>query len=159
MKRLYIQKKWPCHPLVILLMVFVFATACQSTASEANTAATMIHEEEMNGMAASDGHGTAMRQFVPNDGATVRIAAPANEASFKSSDTVPVIIETTNFTIGEIGNHWHIYLDGSPIMVMGGNIFNLQNLSVGHHDIQVYLSNGHHEDLEQGDQVTIMVEE
>lgn len=157
MNHLYLQKKLTCHVLVILLLVFF--TACRAASSEVNTSAAMTHEEEMTGAEAGDGHGTAMRQFVPNDGATVRIASPANEASFKSSDTVPVIIETMNFTIGEIGNHWHIYLDGSPIMVMGGNIFNLQNLSPGHHDIQVYLSNGRHEDLERGDQVTIMVEE
>lgn len=68
-------------------------------------------------------------------------------------------IETVNFSIGEEGNHWHIYLDGNPIMVMGGTTFVLQNLSPGHHEIKVYLSLETHEDLEQGDSVMIMVSE
>jgi hypothetical protein len=141
------KKKLSYHTLIILFMAFIalmLMTACQTTASKAKT---------------GDNHDTALRQFVPNDGAEVHIASPANEAIFKSNDTVLVTIETVDFTIGEEGNHWHIYLDGNPIMVMGGYTFVLQNLPAGQHDIEVYLSNGHHEDLEQGDKVTILVEE
>jgi len=160
MTHLYFQKKSPYRVIIMLLMVFTFITACQTTSSEEDMV-DMSHDEEMTDVnaEASDDHDAAMRQFTPNNGAEVRITAPANEASYKSGDAVPVTIETTDFTIGEDGNHWHIYLDGSPIMVMGGYTFVLQNLSVGQHDIEVYLSNGRHEDLEQGDKLTIKVEE
>ena len=119
------------------------------------------HAEDMAGMdmEGDNVHDDAVRQFAPNDGAEIHISAPANKAGFKSSDKVLITIETTGFTIGEDGNHWHIYLDGSPIMVMGGNTYVLQNLSAGHHDIEVHLSNGQHQDLKQGDKVTIIVEE
>lgn len=165
MTHLYFHKKSFRNVLIILLLTFVFMTACQSASSKPNTMTPgtdmtdMSHDEDMASMDMEADHDTAMRQFVPNDGAEVRITAPANGAIIKSSDNVPVTIETTDFTIGEDGNHWHIYIDGDPIMVMGGNTFVLQNLSAGPHDIQVYLSNGHHEDLEQGDSVTILVGE
>jgi hypothetical protein len=173
MAQSYLQKKVPHRLLIILFMTLialVLVTACKTTSAEVNTAATRMpegdmgepsHEEDMSGMdmEAVDDHDTTMRQFAPNDGAEVLISAPANEASFKLGDTVAVTIETTDFTIGEDGNHWHIYLDGTPIMVMGGNTYVLQNLSAGHHDIEVYLSNGQHQDLEEGDKVTIMVKE
>ena len=147
MVQLFFKNKPSYHALIILFMTFItlmLTASCQTTSSEGETV---------------DDHDTAMRHFVPNDGAEVRITTPADEASFKSSDSVPVTIDTTDFTIGEDGNHWHIYIDGDPIMVMGGYTFVLQNLSPGQHDIEVYLSNGHHEDLEQGDKVTILVGE
>jgi hypothetical protein len=167
MPYLYFPKKSLRHVLIILLMTFTLVTACRATSSETNTSSTMTSNTDMTDtnhhehadMEASGDHDTAMRQFAPNNGAEVHITTPADEASFKSSDSVPVTIDTIDFTIGEDGNHWHIYLDGNPIMVMGGYTFVLQNLSAGQHDIKVYLSNGQHEDLEQGDSVTILVEE
>ncbi len=170
MPHLYYPKKSLRHVLIILFMTFTLVTACRATSSETNTSSTMTssagmtstnHHEHALGMdmEASGDHDTAMRQFAPNNGAEVHIITPADESSFKSSDSVPVTIDTIDFIIGEDGNHWHIYLDGTPIMVMGGYTFVLQNLSAGPHDIEVYLSNGQHEDLEQGDRVTILVEE
>ncbi len=171
-KRL-LRRELPCHLIILVIMALIallLVTACTAISSDENAPATVMpegdmddnsHDKDMSGMdmEGGDGHDTDMRQFTPNDGAEVHISAPVNEASFKAGDTVPVTIETTGFTIGEDGNHWHIYIDGSPIMVMGGNTYVLQNLTAGHHEIEVYLSNGQHQDLEEGDKVTIMIEE
>jgi hypothetical protein len=172
-----LREKRSYRTLTIWLMAFTLLgliAACQApSAEEADTATTMMsgddmtdmstdmnHNEDMNGMdMAEDADHGQDEEFVPNNGAVVHITAPTDGATFKSNDSIPVTIETTNFTIGENGNHWHIFLDGSPIMVMGGNTFVLQNLSAGGHNIEVYLSNGQHENLEQGDKVSIAVEE
>jgi len=114
--------------------------------------------DQADSMAGMD-HGAEGRKFVPNDGAEVHIMSPKNEAVFNHQDGVPVIIATTNFTIGEDGRHWHIYVDGDPIMVMGGTTFVLQDLAPGAHEIEVFLSLGTHEDLQQGDKVSITVAE
>ncbi|MCB9419932.1 MAG: hypothetical protein H6667_09015 [Ardenticatenaceae bacterium] len=159
--------------LLMALMLLGLATACLAPAAEEASPATptmsgddmtdmtdMNNNEDVSGMdMTGDADHADDEAFVPNNGAVVHITAPADGAIFKSSDSILVTIETTNFTIGENGNHWHIYLDGNPIMVMGGNTFVLQNLSAGGHDIAVYLSNGQHENLEDGDKVSITVEE
>lgn len=140
---------------LILFLILGGLSACSAAADteleEDNSG--MDHDEDMSGM----DHET--RRFVPNDGAKVSIVSPADETVFKSSDSVPIVIETVDFTIGEDGKHWHIYLDDAPIMVMGGTSFVLQNLSPGAHQIEVFLSLGTHEDLEQGDKISIVVEE
>jgi len=162
--------------LVGLLFLFVFAALSACSASSASSEMTgmdsatedmadmdhtdmdhtdMDHTDSMAGM----DHGAEGRKFVPNDGAEVHIMSPKNEAVFTHEDGVPVIIGTTNFTIGEEGRHWHIYVDGDPIMVMGGTTFVLQDLAPGAHEIEVYLSLGTHEDLQQGDKVSITVAE
>lgn len=115
-----------------------------------------------NADSADDGavdHDATLRHFVPNDGAEVRITSPITGDAYESGASVPVTIETTDFIIGKNGNHWHIYLDGMPIMVMGGETYVLENLEPGEHEIDVYLSLGTHEDLEDGKKITIMVEE
>ncbi len=172
MIHLNLQKSASRRALALLLIAFLLLgllAACQSSSSTEDNAAQgdmtnmdMGSGQNTSGMdmgEGADGHDEAERQFVPNNGAVVQITTPDDGASFKTSDSVLVTIETTNFTIGEDGNHWHVYLDGFPTMIMGGNTYVLQNLSAGQHDIEVYLSNGQHQDLEQGDQVTIAVEE
>lgn len=171
MTQLHVKKKRLFHSnnliiLFVALTIFALLTACSTTSStNTNTTISMPAEGNMgnmNGMdmgEGADGGGEEEEPFIPNDGAVVHISTPANEANFKLGDPVLMTIETTNFTIGENGNHWHIFLDGTPIMVMGGNTYVLQDLSVGQHNIMVYLSNGQHENLEQGDQITILVEE
>jgi hypothetical protein len=50
--------------------------------------------------------------------------------------------------------------EGGEIMVMGGNTDQpLRNLAPGEYDVNVKLSTGAHEDLQEGDTVTITVEE
>lgn len=166
--------KNPSHHFLILLLLvtitLVLLAACKTASSEVKPSETVAPEEDKakpgqdDDMIGTDmdedyDHDTALREFTPNNGAVVLITAPADKAQFKVGDPVPVIITTTDFPIGEAGNHWHIYLDGSPTMVMGGSTYVLQNLTPGQHEIEVFLSNGDHQDLEQGDKVTIMVEE
>lgn len=151
--------------LTLLLAAFVSLAGCTAASapeSEAHDAVAPdagVEEHGEHEHDGEDGHDTAVRQFIPNGGAVVRITSPANDTTFAPGANVPVAIETVNFSIGEDGNHWHIYVDGDPIMVMGGNTFVLQNLSPGHHEIEVFLSLGTHEDLEQGDSVMIRVAE
>ncbi|MCA9875457.1 MAG: hypothetical protein KC441_17420 [Anaerolineales bacterium] len=179
MNHLDIPRRYAYFSLLIgLLVLFVLAglAACSATSgsngamegmdtpTDAGDMSGMDHEmdhtEDMTGMEMDGvGHDAEARRFVPNDGAVVHIMSPADGAVYKSSDDVPVMIETTNFTVGDEGKHWHIYLDGSPTMVMGGTSFVLQNLSPGEHEIEVFLSLATHEDLEQGDKVIIVVEE
>ncbi len=166
----YKHQKSSHHLPAVLLMILIalsLVTACKSNATEVDATPTVMpedmsesgHDDDMSEMNEDHDHDSALREFTPNNGAAVIITAPADQASFKVGDPVPVTIQTTDFTIGENGNHWHVYLDGNATMVMGGTTYVLTDLSVGHHEIEVFLSNGDHQDLEQGDKVTIMVEE
>ena len=63
--------------------------------------------------------------------------------------------------MGEDGNHWHVYVNGSSWgMVMGRNTSEIvRGLEPGEHQIEVYLSLESHEELEDGDGVTITIVE
>ncbi len=112
-----------------------------------------------NDLAAGDPHD--MPAQIPNNGAVVRIVAPADGATFEANSEVKVQIETEQFALGQAGNHWHVYVDGqTPQMVMGQMAeTSLRNLPPGRHQISVYLSVGTHQDLAIGDSVTIVVGE
>ena len=96
---------------------------------------------------------------VPNNGAAVRIISPANGDSFSQNDQIIVEIVTENFVIGASGNHWHIYANGvSQGMVMGQTQeYALRGLEPGSYTLSVYLADGDHRDLEDGDSVEITV--
>lgn len=130
----------------VMMAIFLLGVlpACSSTSNTGSASEDYDHDN---------------RQFVPNNGAEVRILTPEDGAVVQSEAGIVITIETTNFTIGEDGNHWHIYYDGTPIMVIGGKAFVMQNLSPGEHEIEVYLSLGTHEDLENGDKISITVTE
>ena len=108
-----------------------------------------------------DGHSHDHGDRIPNDGAAVRITAPAGGETFARGDQVIVEIETENFALGEDGNHWHVYVnDENWGMVMGANYSEvLRGLTPGEHEISVYLSIDTHEELEEGAAVTIIVTE
>ncbi len=170
---------------LLLLVAAAGLSACSAAAGTAGAMGGMEAQNEPGGMSEMDmthegdtahdegmaemahepmghdsmGHDSEARQFVPNHGAEVHITAPEDGAVYQSSDNVLVKIETTNFVIGEEGKHWHIYVDGSPTMIMGGESYVLKNLSPGAHQIEVSLSLATHEDLEQGDKISITVEE
>ncbi|MCP4425962.1 MAG: hypothetical protein GY803_15830 [Chloroflexi bacterium] len=145
-------------PILTSLALLLLIVGCNAATDEENVLVAPENGKNDEHDADAD-HDSAAQQFVPNDGAEVRITSPADGASFKSDANIPITIETTNFTIGEEGNHWHIYLEDKAIMVMGGETFVLQNLAPGDHEIDVYLSLGTHEDLENGDKIRIIVEE
>jgi hypothetical protein len=99
---------------------------------------------------------------VPNEGgAAITITSPADGATFSTLDQVLVEVEVENFELGADGNHWHVYVDDVSFgMVMGGNTDQaLPGLDPGEHEVSVYLSLGSHEEYEDGDSVTIIVEE
>jgi hypothetical protein len=108
------------------------------------------HDEEM-----------MMPNRVPNNGAKVQIISPVDGATFKSGDEIVIQVATENFDLTRDGNHWHIYVDEhTTLMIMGGMTeTTLRDLSVGQHEIAVYLSNGNHEDLEDGAIITITIED
>jgi hypothetical protein len=96
---------------------------------------------------------------IANEGAVVRIVSPPDGGIFDEGEEVVVQIEVENFELGE--GHWHVYVDGSSWgMVTGGNTDEvLRGLAPGQHDIEVHLATGDHLELEQGDRVTIVVQE
>gem|GEM_PF-1669754 len=96
---------------------------------------------------------------LPNDGAVVWLVSPQAGETFEVGREIKVEIETEQFKLGEAGNHWHVYVDGqSPQMIMGQmNETLLHNLEPGQHEISVYLSRDGHQDLAEGDTVTITV--
>lgn len=124
-------------------------------------AADHEHEEgeedhEHEGESAGHGHGDR----IPNNGAIIRIVSPEDGAVFSAADEVLVEVETENFDLTEEGMHWHVYVDGASFgMIMGGDTDHaLRNLEPGMHKISVFLSNEAHEELEEGDEITIVVE-
>ena len=98
---------------------------------------------------------------IPNQGAVVRIVSPADGATFQAGEQIIVEIETENFDLGQDDNHWHVYVDSSSWgMIMGANTDEvLSGVEPGEHEISVYLSVGTHEELEEGDSITVTVEE
>ncbi len=105
----------------------------------------------------SEGHAR-----IPNEnGAAVRIIAPADGDVFQHGDQIVVEVETENFDLSQEGYHWHVYVDGSSWgMVTGGNTdVPLSGVEPGEHEISAFLSIPTHEEYEDGDSVTITVEE
>jgi hypothetical protein len=97
---------------------------------------------------------------LPNNGAVIELVAPADGDVFGTADEVLVEVETENFDLAAVGNHWHVYVDGASYgMIVGGDTDHaLRNLAPGEHEISVYLSTETHEELEDGDAVTITIE-
>jgi hypothetical protein len=117
----------------------------------------MDHEHEEG--AGEPGRGDIV--MIPNDGASILITAPGGNATFSPDEDVLVEVMVENFALGEEGNHWHVYVDDvSYGMVMGGRTDQaLRGLEPGEHTISVYLSNGGHEELMEGDSIIIEVKE
>jgi hypothetical protein len=142
--------------LIVLALLFttVFLVAC-SSAGDTEPAANDETMEEMDHEREHD------RNRIPNeDGASITITSPQDGATFGTLDQVLVEVAVKNFELGEDGNHWHVYVDGISFgMVMGGNTDQaLPGLEAGEHEVSVFLSIGTHEEYEDGDSVTIVVE-
>jgi hypothetical protein len=153
--------------LFTLLFILSFVVACTPSSDEGSAAdeaqpteEEMEHDEEAEHSDEHEHDEDDAQERVPNNGAAIHILSPADGTTFNAVDEVTVEVEVENFTLGE-GNHWHIYVDGSSWgMVMGENTDDtLRGLEPGVHEISVYLSIDTHEELEDGDAVTIVVEE
>lgn len=98
---------------------------------------------------------------IDNAGAVIRITSPADGSTFGSDEDVIVEIEVENFTLGEDGSHWHIYIDGASWGMVSGQATSqvLRGVDPGEHELAVYLAGGDHIELADGDAITITIEE
>lgn len=99
---------------------------------------------------------------IPNEnGAAIRIVSPADGDTFHHGDQIVVEVQTDNFDLTQEGYHWHVYVDGNSWgMIMGGSAsYVLNGVAPGEHEISAYLSIPTHEEYEDGDAVSITVEE
>lgn len=142
--------------LIGTAMLFLVGCVGVETTFDADEQMDMEMDEGVEGEMS---HGGGER--VPNEGAAIRITAPADGATFQAGEQVIVEVEVENFVLGEDGNHWHVYVDDvSWGMVVGGNTDQpLTGLEPGAHEVSAYLSIGTHEEMMDGDSVTIVVEE
>lgn len=146
-----------------LLVAGLFLAACTSSGGDEPAAndATMEDMDHMDHEDADHEHVEEHNRIPTEGGATITITSPEEGATFSTLDQVLVEVQVENFTLGENDNHWHVYVDDvSYGMVMGGNTDQaLPGLEPGEHVISVYMSLGTHEEYEDGDSVTILVEE
>ena len=146
-----------------LLVAGLVLVAC-SSAGGTEPAADDESMENMDGMDHHDDEHEHQDEHdrIPNeDGATISITTPEEGATFSTLDQVLIEVEVENFVLGEDNNHWHVYVDDVSFgMVLGGNTDQaLPGLDPGEHEVTVFLSLGTHEEYEDGDSVTIIVEE
>lgn len=146
--------------LIALLFGGLVLVACSSAGG--SEPAAEDHEGDDHEEDEDHDHNDHAEDRIPNEGgATITITSPEDGATFSTLDQVLVEVDVENFELGEDGNHWHVYVDGvSYGMVMGGNTDQaLPGLEPGEHEISVFMSIGTHEEYEDGDAVTIVVEE
>jgi hypothetical protein len=151
------------HALLTLglftFLMLAITAACAPAATPAPTTAPteamqMEHSDETP---AADDHEHS-DETIPNNGAVVRIVAPEDGATI-SGNEVEVKIEVEHFTLGENGQHWHVYVDGSGAAMVTGTDTSqvLHGLEPGDHEIKVTLANGEHVELEEGATIHITV--
>ena len=154
---LFINKSLTKKLLLTLFLVFsltLFAACTGDATSNSNT-------EEGEHAGEEDGEHEHSEGRIPNpDGAAVTLLSPADGAAFAEGDEVIVEVQVDNFALGEDGNHWHVYVDGSSWgMVIGGNTSeSLRGIEPGEHEISVYIAGGDHIEFEEGDAIHITVE-
>ena len=143
--------------LGLLILGVVVLIACNSSENTETT-----DSDEAMKMDQDEGveHDDNNPDVIPNDGAVIRIISPSNGITIKEGEDLLVEVETENFALGENDNHWHVYIDDSSWgMVMGRNHDQvLRGLSAGEHEISVFLSIDTHEQLADGDSITVTVE-
>ena len=155
--------------VLVLLLISLFVVACSSSGGTEPAADDetmeemddMEHDDDMEDMEHEHEESDGEAARIPNEGgATITITSPKDGETFGTLDQVIVEVEVENFELsGE--SHWHVYVDDVSFgMVMGGNMDQaLAGLSPGEHKISTYLSINTHEEYEDGDSVTIVIEE
>ncbi len=146
----------------LLILTLALFAACSSSSSETENEEhnmeeleDMEHEEPEQ---SSGEHSDDSR--IPNEGATIRLLAPDDGATFAEGDEIIVEVEVVDFELGVEGSHWHVYIDGASWgMVHGGSTDQaLRGIEPGEHKIEVHLAGGDHIELEDGDSITVFVD-
>ncbi|GIK55162.1 MAG: hypothetical protein BroJett015_08250 [Chloroflexota bacterium] len=170
---MFFQYKYRLTWLLILSAVLLLVAGCSASGSQDSAAeATQSddsHDDSDHSHDASDhshdeeAHDDSEPHArIPNEnGAAIRIVSPADGDTFHHGDQIVVEVQTENFDLTQEGYHWHVYVDGSSWgMIMGGSASHvLSGVEPGEHEISAYLSIPTHEEYEDGDAVTITVEE
>lgn len=173
------QKNSKRNTLLSLFMALLLLTAvaCSSAGSEPaaednndangsieemDAGEEMDHDEEMDhneDMDHEHDEDHAANRIPNPGGAAIRITSPADGDEFAEGSQIIVDVEVDNFSLGEDGSHWHVYVDGTSFgMVVGGNTDQpLNGVDPGEHEVSVYLANGDHEEFEEGDSITVVV--
>lgn len=151
--------------MIGLLVAGLFLAACTSSGGDEpaanDTSMDDMDHEDMDHEDMDHEHEEEHNRIPTEGGATITITLPEDGATFSTLDQVLVEVDVENFELGEDGNHWHVYVDGVSFgMVMGGNTDQaLPGLEPGEHEISVFMSISTHEEYEDGDSITIVVEE
>ena len=150
--------------ILIVLSLTALAACASSVANDNEEDATNEIEHEEDGHETDeheeDEHENESADRVPNEGASIRVLAPESGSFFEEGDEVVVEVEVSGFALGQDGNHWHIYVDGTSWgMVVGGRTTEaLRGLEHGERIIEVYLTRGDHVELQVGDSITVTIE-
>jgi len=158
---------------ILLLVGLLFVAGCnasgsQEPAAEETQSEEGVHEEDADhdhedGEHEEEAHDeTEPHGRIPNEnGAAIHIITPTDGGTFQHGEQILVEVETENFDLSQEGYHWHVYVDGKSWgMVMGGNSdFPLSGVEPGEHEISAFLSIPSHEEYEDGDSITVTVEE
>lgn len=163
---MFFQHKHRLVWMLILTAVLLLVAGCNASGSQ-DSAAGETHNDDSHDATdhasgeephdESEPHGR-----IPNEnGAAIRIVSPADGDTFQHGDQIVVEVETENFDLSQEGYHWHVFVDGNSWgMIMGGSASHVLNgVEPGEHEISAYLSIPTHEEYEDGDAVTITVEE
>lgn len=150
-------KQWNSSLLLGAMLVFALALFPACSASSSGNDGSM--EEEGEHMEEGEHEHTEVER-IPNEGATIHILVPDDGSSFAEGEDIVVEVEVENFALGEDGNHWHIYIDGTSWgMVTGGDTDQaLRGVEPGERLIETYLAGGDHIELEDGDAIMVVVE-
>lgn len=96
----------------------------------------------------------------PNNGAKIRLVSPVDGADLTTGQEVVVKIDYENFPMEQTLNHWHLHVDGQLTqMILSGTEAVIPSLDPGQHQIAIYLALEHHQELEVGDSIDVMVNE
>lgn len=141
----------------LLGLTAIFAGACSPSVVNEPVGQDHAGEEHSH---ADGGHADEPGARVPNEGAEIHVVSPS-EGDVITGGEVVVEVEVINFELDHDGSHWHVYVDGASHGMVTGHDFDqaLRGLEPGEHTIEVYLALGTHEELEQGDSVTITIQE
>lgn len=140
----------------ILLFIFLWlgGVACGASVT------TPSSDDHLSTGENGDEHLDENGEMVPNNGAIIRILSPATGTTFKTSDSIKVEVELTNFELSE-GNHWHIHLNNTEYAMVMTNVtdYVVRGLVAGEYELGVHLSNAQHQNLEDGDSIIIQITE